>query len=184
MAQASFFELKEFFKDGNLEISDIGVKNMYDLCDIVIHKHFSYTDKQTREDLVSTGMLKMMELLSQNKFDPTRSSLKNYLYTGVRNEMKNYLYRTSKDVTVDDEILIGMNEAPDTNVNLGLLVIPSVEIISVSHRLRLTSDDVKKIESSLRHMGFNNGSEESPYFSEVESAVALIVWRHLEKERR
>ena len=40
MAQASFFELKEFIKDGKVEISEVGVKNMYDLCDIVIYKHF------------------------------------------------------------------------------------------------------------------------------------------------
>lgn len=184
MAQASFFELKEFIKDGKVEISEVGIKNMYDLCDIVIYKHFSYTDRQTREDLVSVGILKMIELLSQNRYDPERSSLKNYLYTGVRNEMKNYLYRNTKDVVVDDEILIGMNEASSDDVNSELLHISTTEITSIANSLRLSSEQVEMVKSSLEHMGFNGGSEISPYYSEVDSAVSLLVWRHLERERR
>lgn len=181
----SFFDLKEFFNsDGELDISEIGVKNMYDLCDIIIHKHFFYTPAQVREDLISTGILKMMELLSKGDFDPSRSSLKNYLYTGVRNEMKNYLYRNSKEISVDDDIVLGMNESPVEDANPHVVQVSDTLLEYYRIRLNLTDSDMAKIVSSLSNMGFYGSDERAVYYPECESALALIIWKHLSIERR
>ena len=72
------------------------------LAEIVANKHFSYIPREERQDLITEGVLKGLSLLNDAKFDSTRSSLKNYIYSGMRNEMTNYLYRNKKEYPTEE----------------------------------------------------------------------------------
>lgn len=180
----SFFNIKDFIRNDKVNITEQGLKNIKDLCDIVIYKHFSYTSKQDREDLISVGTLKIVELLNKGVFDETKSSLKNYLYTGVRNEMKNYLYRNTKDIAVEDDILISVNEVGEDSLHTEVGIISNEIIHEICMRLKVTQEDEEKIKDSLLYMGFHTESKNRIYYREVDKEVSLIIWAHLDKARR
>ena len=78
-----------------------------EFCNIIVCKNFSYIKSFEREDLISVGVLKCIDLISKQRFDPERNSLKNFLWTGVRNEITNFLYRSSKESPVEEVFLRG-----------------------------------------------------------------------------
>ncbi len=88
----------------DLENRDILVKKIEDLCKIVFSRHF-YVNVNEKEDLLSVGMLKALDLLNSGYMDLSKGSMLNFLYTGIRNEMKNYLYRTTREVFYEDYYL-------------------------------------------------------------------------------
>lgn len=182
----AFFDIKDFYNsEGEVDISETGYENIMSLCNIVLNSHYSYVNYSDREDLISIGVLKTLELLKRTKFDPSRSSLKNYLYTGVRNEMKNYLYRTGKEVIVDDEILYGMNkdEGEDCSNSIDPMLVITKDSYGPYLALfsRRDGDLKHKVLSSLRSIGFSLDVTEgdSRYYPEVDKVVILVIWDHM-----
>lgn len=177
-----YFSPEDFFKDGEVCITEQGNKNLLTLCEVVMNTHYSYASPVDKEDLKSVGVLKALELLHNGDFDATRSSLKNYLYTGMRNEMKNYLYKNGKDVVVDDEILLGINEDKHSSIedNMDLTDIPDSFIMSAVGRFIDGKETLNKIKSTLKFMGFGiDFRGELKMHWEVEKEVCLVIWKRL-----
>jgi hypothetical protein len=93
---------KVFDSDGKLNLSESVWLDLRQLAEIVLNTHHSYVSHADREDLISIAIIKGVELLTNNDFDSKRSSLKNYIYTGMRNEMTNHLYRGKKELPQDE----------------------------------------------------------------------------------
>lgn len=179
---SSYFSIDDFFKDGEVRITEQGEKNLLTLCEVVMNTHYSYALSIDKEDLKSVGILKALELLHNGGFDPSRSTLKNYLYTGMRNEMKNYLYKNGKDVAVEDEILLGINEDKHSSIedSMDYIDISDGFIISTIGRFVKSEETLNKIKSTLKFMGFDvNYRGELRMYKEVEKEVCLVVWRRL-----
>lgn len=180
-----FFRVCDFFDaDGEVVISEIGYANLNDLCDIVLNVHYSYVLPVDREDLVSVGVIKALELLKAGCFDVERSSLKNYLYTGIRNEMKNYIYKNrGKDTVVDDEILTGINEDKINSIDYtdDTITISDEMLKPYLDRFSKRVDNLEfKLKSSLFDMGFIvTGEFERKSYEEVSKIICLIIWKKL-----
>lgn len=172
-----YFCIDDFYDEtGGFRLTDQGAKNLMTLSEIVMNSHYSYAVAE-KEDLKSVGVFKALELLQSGSFDPTRSSLKNYLYTGMRNEMKNYLYKNGRDVAVEDEVLIGMN-GTETTVDEEMtdsIIISDAEIRLALGRLYNQEVD-SKVKATLNHMGFVTSSREIRRYVEVYKEVALVIW--------
>lgn len=164
-------------------ITDQGVKDLYTLSEIVMNSHYSYATPDDKEELKSVGVAKALDLLNNGNFDSSRSSLKNYLYTGMRNEMKNYLYKAHRDVEIDDEILQAVTEDPDDGVSaqyLDLIEIPEYIVISETRRFWNETITLHKILSTLTYMGFDVGYRGPlKFYKEVEKEVCLVIWKKL-----
>lgn len=78
-------------------------KNLCKLARIVLHQHYNYVRPiELQEDLVEEAVVKAINLCLDGNFDPTRSSIRNYLYTGMRNEMQNIMYRRRNLIPVEE----------------------------------------------------------------------------------
>lgn len=87
--------------------------NLRKLAFIVLHNHYSFVrDQSLQEDLVSEAVLKAWDLLKSGVFDPTRSTVRNYCYSGMRNQMQNIVYKKCKEISVD-EVIYTEDTAPD-----------------------------------------------------------------------
>lgn len=77
--------------------------NLRKLALIVLHCHYSFIrDESTQEDLISEAVSKAWELLASGTFDPKRSSIRNYCYSGMRNQMQNYVYKSTRSIAVPE----------------------------------------------------------------------------------
>lgn len=157
-------------------------KQLYKLAEIVLNKHYSYiTDPSTKEDLISEAVLKGYELVLQGNFDAKRSSLKNYIYTGMRNEMSNYLYKNKKEVVLD-EILGASTRNPGHD---------DYDVIYYKDIVNLTSKFAKRygdytglLVSYLRDIGFHiEGCPDNTHsavkiddYKLLEKMVCVIIW--------
>lgn len=180
MSQSTIMRKEEFYtSEGILRITDKGYSDLYTLCEIVLNTHYSYVLTVDREDLISVGIIKSLSLLEAGGFDATKSSLKNYLYTGIRNEMKNYLYKNRRDIVEDDEILTGINEDKSVSVE------DNAEVVFVSQEIiqkiveRIREADLRKVCESLTYMGFDVGPFKSEYHEEMEGVLCLILWEQI-----
>ena len=185
-----FLEVEDYYdEEHNVRITDNGLLCMKALCEIVLNKHYSYVELSVREDLISVGHLKILEMLNKKEFNPTRSSLKNYLYTCVRNEMGNYLYRNTKEIQIDEEILYSLNESK-ANVTLdmekAIIFIPLEEVVTVIKLFKVPRTSIINIVHrlgilGLKVQGFSDIREEDCICTEKEERLCtLIIWRHLE----
>lgn len=78
-------------------------RNLSKLAWIVLHQHYNYVRPvELQEDLVSEAIAKAIDLCLAGEFDPTRSTLRNYLYTGMRNEMQNIMYKRRNLIPVEE----------------------------------------------------------------------------------
>lgn len=93
-------------------LSDVEYKYLKEFCNLVVCKNFSYVKSFDREDLISVGVLKCLDLIRAGKYDHKRNSLKNYLWTGARNEMTNFLYKSSKEFPVEEVFPTSLEESP------------------------------------------------------------------------
>lgn len=174
-----YFNVINFYdSNGNRKPVEQGLEDLDHLCTIIINSHYSYVNEYDKADLRQEGMIKALDLLASGAFDPTVSSLKNYLYTGLRNEMKNYLYRNTKDSPTEDEILYSTKESEDQISDIELSV-ATMKVFQIKEILEKTRGIAKidKVVSSLKSMGFNvdyNGN--SKRYKEVDRYVALIIW--------
>lgn len=157
-------------RQGNFK--EQGMVSLRALAEIVANKHFSYVNATDREDLKDVGVLKALEMLKDGSFDETRSSLKNYLYTGMRNEMKNYLYRISREMLMEDEILLMKGDKGIEDINFTVTDDDIRDTLGI-----LLKDNLDKIKQYLVSMGFVvEGEVEGRVNKEVEKEICLIVW--------
>lgn len=91
---------EELFQDGKLVLDEANLKYIMNLVEVVRNKHFDLYP-QYKEEFLSVGLEKVLKVLNMDIFDPSKGSLKNFLYTGIRNEMGNFLYHRKKDVVTD-----------------------------------------------------------------------------------
>ncbi len=92
---------KFIFDENCLDDDELLYKNLSDLCSIIISRHF-YANHNEREDLMSVGIIKALEMLNAGHWDPFKGRLMSFLYSGIRNDMHNYLYRVSREVLCDE----------------------------------------------------------------------------------
>lgn len=86
MADLSELTLKEFqARNENEQVKALG-----ELAGRVFGRYF-YGYKQHKDDLLQEATLKGWRLIQDGAFDSDRSSLYNYLFTGMRNEMTNFV---------------------------------------------------------------------------------------------
>lgn len=168
----------------DVTFDNLGTPDAYNivssLINAVLIRHYSYLSYTDREDCFSEAFLKVTLLLKDRTFDPTRSSKKNYLYTGIRNAIQNYLYKGRKEVPVEDTIM-ATNAAPDNQY---------------SDYEELRESDIRKVfslyngrydflEPTVRNrlydMGFiikHDKSTEDVQHTMVERLVCLTIWKH------
>ena len=80
-------------------------EKLIQLAEIIVRKHF-YASLKDKEDLVSVGVLKALQLINGNSWTRQRGSFLNYIYSGMRNDMHNYLYHQNKFSTVDTDAML------------------------------------------------------------------------------
>lgn len=79
------------------------LRNLTKLATIVLHQHYSYVrEPMLQEDLVQEALVKAIDLIQANTFDSSRSSIRNYIYTGMRNQMQNYMSKRRHEVPVEE----------------------------------------------------------------------------------
>ena len=89
-----FPKYKELYKDGVLLLNSYNLESLTNLVEVVVNKYFSsYNNK---EEFVSIGISKTIEILKLNLFDPINypqpQAFKNFLFTSVRNALSNHVY--------------------------------------------------------------------------------------------
>jgi hypothetical protein len=110
----------------DLEDPDVLGRKLIQLNEIIVRKHF-YASYKDKDDLVSVGVLKMLDLINEGNWDKSKGSLCNYLYSGARNSIHNYLYHQNKFPLIDQEQLrdSGISDnyfsGPDCPISYGLV---------------------------------------------------------------
>jgi len=54
-----------------------------------------------RDDLIQEGVIKANDLVNQGHYDSERSTMYNYLFTGIRNQMSNFIKKMPSDIHID-----------------------------------------------------------------------------------
>jgi hypothetical protein len=154
------------------------------LSEIVANKHYSKVLPHVKEDLIAEGVLKGLKLLDGGRFDSGITSLKNYLYSGLRNEMQNYLYRSRRETPVEEDY-----QKTDDRTRCDEIVVKAKEIQSVLNEFEVPySDYYQSVAIKLRDMGFvvsprveDDNRVDHPINEKVrERLVCLIVWKKAE----
>jgi len=156
------------------------IDDIRQLAEIVCYKHYSYVDYHKRQDLISEGILKAVELICQGDFSPDRGALKNYLYTGMRNQMQNYLYGSKREFPVEEFF----NQ--ESNLQVGQFIISIKDIENfLSGFLRDKSGYLPQVVSILFEMGFEFDRSvemkeplEEMEGKRVERLVVLFLWEN------
>lgn len=182
------FALYHFYDDsGALHITEEGYGDIQDLADIVIAKHFYLNSEIEQQDLKSIGILKVLEMLQKGDFDPSRSSLKNYCYSGMRNEMKNYLYRNERMFPVDDEILAtNVDSVTSASISDDSDTVFNIRLSEIKPFLGRNPNELQAVVNSLVSLGFSveGGYKDTGYIAD-EGRVSIIqcqvIWMHLER---
>ena len=90
-----FPKYKELYKDGVLLLNSYNLESLTNLVEVVVNKYFS-SYNNNREEFVSIGLSKVIEILKLDLFDPVHypkeSAFKNFLFTSVRNALSNHVY--------------------------------------------------------------------------------------------
>ena len=84
---------------------DVLAGKLITLAEIVVRKHF-YSSINEKEDLVSIGVLKALNMINDGKFSKKKGNFATFIYTGMRNDMHNYLYHQNKFNLVDIDTMI------------------------------------------------------------------------------
>lgn len=84
------------------DLSPRNIELLTNLATVIFNKHY-HTYDVDKEDMIQDSIIKAIELLSQGKFDPTRSCIKNYLYTGMRNVQGHFVHKFRKKVCLLSE---------------------------------------------------------------------------------
>lgn len=99
--------------ENDLNNPDVLGEKLIQLAEIVVRKHF-YASVRDKDDLVSVGVLKALQLIQGNSWTKQKGSFVNYIYSGMRNDMHNYLYHQNKFSIIDIDAMI--DTPSDTDV--------------------------------------------------------------------
>ena len=169
----------------NILQTDIGsdtVAQLEHLAEIVCNKHYAYLSPLEREELRQQALLKALVIIEQGTFDPTRSSLKNYLYSAMRNEMSNIVYKKKREIP-KEEFYSG-----EISYDLETEVMISVKVFTkFCYKYNVPVYLQKSLLANLCYMGFRIGInsivEDYSWDYNIEKYSTLFVW-YLRKENR
>lgn len=186
-----FFVQRNFYdpNTGSLHITDKGWEDISNLADIVIASHFYSNSLEEKEELKSIGHLKALELLSAGTFDPTKSSIKNYLYTGMRNEMKNYCYKTAKAIPVDDEVMkintdsVTFSHLMDEDSSAEEISLEDIEVCVGRDKTYVKLVGNRLMEMGFEVRGLKHSQDPIENKDRLEMMVCIVIWKHLERCR-
>lgn len=141
-------------------------KKLMTLAEIVVRKHF-YASSEEKEDLVSIGVVKALEMIKEGTFSSNKGNFATYIYTCMRNEMHNYLYHVNKYKQVDLDELINSGKE-DTYFEDGTISIEYGLVHLVCMRFsKYFGDDLETcVLNELENRGFSiSGMYKDPYIS-------------------
>lgn len=79
---------------------DEWIKLLFSLAERVLNRYY-YGYPLYRDDLIQEGVIQANGLVNQGDFDENRSTLYNYLFTGIRNQMSNFIKKVPAGVQID-----------------------------------------------------------------------------------
>lgn len=201
----AYFDLEHFYDPvtGAHRVTPEGMKDLEHLITIVLNKHFSKVHPDKKDDLRQLGWYKVFKTFSQGTFDPNRSSLKNYLYTGIRNEMGNFITKGAREQLVDNTLLEAgfLQNDYDTNEDdpvpepedpmeheqqfqpRGTLILHKEDIEEVVRKFQRIEQVWNRLAVYFRKFGISvdwgervGSSDEEG--SDISSIAALCVWHY------
>lgn len=203
LADLKYFDHRKFyFEDGTLRepLPQCAMEDLEKLITIVLNKHFSKVRPDKKEDLKQQGWAKVFKTFRQGQFDPNISSLKNYLYTGIRNEMGNFLVKNQKEELLDNNLIEGgflqeydedgapLNEGDDSHEQTTVdvvteYVIHKKDIEEVVNRFTRIENLWDRLSVYFSRFGidvdFGNkvGSDDDEEGGEIAAIASLCIWR-------
>ena len=85
---------EELYDNGVLLLNSYNLESLTNLVEVVVNKYFGAYNN--REEFVSIGLSKIIEILKLDLFDPISypqpQAFKNFLFTSVRNVLSNHTY--------------------------------------------------------------------------------------------
>jgi len=73
---------------------------LFRLSERVLNRYY-YGYPLYRDDLIQEGVIKANDLVKQGDYDSERSTMYNYLFTGIRNQMSNFIKKMPSDIHID-----------------------------------------------------------------------------------
>jgi DNA-directed RNA polymerase specialized sigma24 family protein len=166
------------------------------LAEIVASKHYRYITSDEREDLISSGIAKGLQLLRSERFDKNRGSLKNFLYGGMRNEMTNFIYRNRREILVEEYF----TESPQETSSMHYIEFTTVKDIFVSlgptyahyvplliQKLQLIGftivdlpDALQEFNSAVWHFHADKLAKNEVDERCLERLTALVIWKSVD----
>jgi hypothetical protein len=178
-------------------------EKLIQLAEIVVRKHF-YASLKDKDDLVSVGVLKALNLINANSWTKQRGSFVNYIYSGMRNEMHNYLYHQNKFSIVDTDSLLKEDGREDSyfemdgcTINYGLIHSICIKFMdSFGEGIeKLVVDEMKQMGYHIEGMGdcshtlvccnsiLKEQYDESVEQDAIGRIIGLILWKKKEREQ-
>lgn len=105
---------KYFDENNQFHITEQGWEDIRTMASIVLHKYY-FLNLADSDDLISAATIKMVDILSSGKYNPTKGNTAQYITRCLRNEIGNCLYRQKRMVLADDDVLKNCSEAEDLN---------------------------------------------------------------------
>lgn len=171
-------------EEGNPDIDGQVIEELQKMAEIVANNHFRYIeDKYDKEDIISEGIAKGLEMIESCKFDPDYgSSLRNYIYTSMRNEMRNHIYRQNREYPVE-EFYGDQKKSPEIILEEYDVSFQYFKDI-IDHYKKRYGDYSSLVIDELEEMGFNivncpNCESRKENYDEniLERLVVFAVWR-------
>ena len=195
--------------ESDLNNPDVLGEKLIQLAEIVVRKHF-YASVKEKDDLVSVGVLKALQLIQGNSWTKQKGSFVNYIYSGMRNDMHNYLYHQNKFSIIDIDAMIDTPSDTDVedcylssvscDIDYGLIHSVCINFtcsfgndieLLVLHQMSELGYTIRNTCGNIRY-DFNTVSRCSPilreqYGKEVEDDVlgriiGLILWKKRDRE--
>ena len=177
-------KVEDFYtEDFKFRLTENGYKNICNLCDIVMARHFYSNPAFDKEDLKQVGLYKALSLLQRSNYNPKKASLFNYLYTGIRNEIHNYVYKMNKDFAVDSTIMDTNTESICNTQFSGIdFSILNLQLKSLDEYCK-NEQDKEDLANSLTELGFKiEGyikTDKEPNTSRNNIIQAMFLWKLL-----
>lgn len=200
-----YFDLNKFYDEkGNLRdpLPQTAMDDLEKLITVVLNKHFSKVSPSKKDDLKQLGWYKVFKTLRAGGFDPSRSSLKNYLYTGIRNEMGNFLVKGSREEFLDNTLLeggflqeydedgapVGQDDNPYDRESSGVqyeeFVLKRRDIEDVVSKFTRVEHVWDRLGVYFRGFGYSTdfghqvSSDDDEEGGEIAAIAALVVWHY------
>ena len=146
-----FPKYKELYKDGVLLLNSYNLESLTNLVEVVVNKYFS--SYNNREEFVSIGLSKVIEILKLDLFDPVHypkeSAFKNFLFTSVRNALSNHVYHYyNNNKELLSEVIPDISEAEE------VVSLISIKTLKDFVNTSIFNIDFNMFYSYLLYLGF------------------------------